>query len=65
MPGSSQARRRRPPLGISGLGQLHPVGVHRNLEAGIRVRDRGFGEVLVTYFDQLIQDGRLRRLGAR
>ena len=37
---------------------------HRNLEAGVRVRDRRLGEVLVTYFDRLVQDGHLRRLGA-
>ncbi len=37
---------------------------HRNLEAGIRVRDRRLGEVLVTYFDRLIQDGYLSRLSS-
>ncbi len=37
----------------------------RNLEAGIRMRDRRLAEVLVTYFDRLIQGGVLRRIGTR
>jgi phosphatidylserine/phosphatidylglycerophosphate/cardiolipin synthase-like enzyme len=48
-----------------GSANFTRAAFHRNLEAGIRVRDGRLGEVLVTYFDRLIQDGHLRRLGAR
>ena len=48
-----------------GSANFTQAAYHRNLEAGIRVRDRRLGEVLVTYFDRLVQDGHLRRLGAR
>jgi len=47
-----------------GSANFTPSAFHRNLEAGIRVRDRRLGEVLVTYFDRLVQNGHLRRLGA-
>ena len=48
-----------------GSANFTQAAYHRNLEAGIRVRDRRLGEVLVTYFDRLVQDGHLRRLRAR
>ncbi len=48
-----------------GSANFTRAAFQRNLEAGIRVRDGRLGEVLVTYFDRLIQDGQLRRIGTR
>ena len=47
-----------------GSANFTRAAFHRNLEAGIRVRDRQLGKVLVTYFDRLVENGHLRRLGA-
>ncbi len=48
-----------------GSANFTRAAFQRNLEAGIRMRDRRLAEVLVTYFDRLIQGGQLRRIGTR